>query len=163
MTTAPPAGTQRRRATRREWTRLEAPSAVLLAVVLVAIDGVTAVVLGIVIGDASCRSGACRANGVSVSRPVVGLLLALALVVVPLLVAWWRHRGLRTVAVVQLLVGALLVTWAATSITTALAVRRDPPPVPMQPSLRPCAEQTLAGHVCLTYSETPPAPPVSPR
>lgn len=139
---------------------METPEAALLVVALVVIDGVVAAVMGVVIGDAACRGGSCQLHGVSVARPVAGLIVAVALIVVPLLVAWWRRRGLRTTLVVQLALGALLVTWAATSVSTAVAVRRDPPPVPVLPSLRPCAAKTLEGLFCLTYSESPPVPPV---
>ena len=149
MTAAPP--------TRRGWTRLEPPEAALWSVALVAIDLVLGIVVLAVAGDASCQGLGCRTSGVSTSRPVAALLIAVAVIVVPVLFSWWRRRGLRTTLVVQLVVGGLLVAWAAHAVGTAAAVRRDPPAVPSLPSLRPCAEKTLSGHVCLTYSQTPPA------
>lgn len=144
----------------RQWTRYETPEAVLVAVGYAAVDLVVAFVTGLVIGDAHCRSADCQEHGVSTTGPLVAVVIAVLVFVVPVGIAWRRRRGLRTAVAVQAVAGVVLVVWAVTSLVAAQGVRREPPPVPLQPSLRPCAEVTLAGHTCLTYSETP--PPASP-
>ena len=143
---------------RREWTRLETPEALLVAVGYIAADAVIAFITGLVIGDAHCRSNDCQVHGVSTTGPALGIVIGLLVVVVPVGVAWWRRRGLRTAAVVQTVAAVILIVWAANSLIAAENVRRSPPPVPVSPHLRPCAEKTLEGHVCVTYSNSTPPP-----